>query len=130
MADEHALDEMVEILRTKEARSYFVKFIDRFFALPESHQTAILEWVVENVGSTKWERLLEDSFKHMTLVKTILFHYSGNEDREKEPNPSHLADLLEAYKESPGFAEAEMQALGLKKKKSKLVKGLEEVNAR
>ena len=83
MADEHAIDEMIEILNTKDVRSYFVKFIDRFFALPESHQKGILEWVVESVGGTKWERLLEDSFKHMTLIKMILFHYSGNEDREK-----------------------------------------------
>jgi len=121
---------MIEILNTKDVRSYFVKFIDRFFALPESHQKGILEWVVESVGGTKWERLLEDSFKHMTLIKMILFHYSGNEDREKEPNPSHLAALLEGYKESPGFAEAEMQALGIKKKKSALIKGLEEVDVR
>ncbi len=126
MAEEHHIDGLVEILRTKEVRSYFVKFIDRFFSLPESHQLGILSWIVENVGSTKWERLLDDSFKHMTLVKMVLFYYSGNEDREKEPNPSHLAALIEGYKESSGFAENEMQALGLKKKKSKF---MEEIDA-
>jgi hypothetical protein len=128
LADEHAINELVEILNTKDARAYFVKFIDRFFALPEPHQKGILEWVVESVGGNKWERLLEDPFRHMTLVKMILFHYSGNEDREKEPNASHLAALIEGYMESPGFSEAEMQALGLKKKKSKLIAGLEGVN--
>lgn len=129
MADLHAIDELIDVLNTKEVRSYFVKFIDRFFSLSEAHQKGILDWIVESVGGTKWERLLEDQFKHMALVKMILFHYSGNEDREKEPNPSHLAALLEGYKESPGFAEAEMSSLGLAKKKSKLLKGLEAVDA-
>lgn len=120
---EHQIERLVDILEG-DSRSYFIKFIDAFFELHELHQKGILDFIVESIGIRNWERDLEDPFKHMVLVKKILFHYSGNEDRDKDPNPKHLAKLLEDYYESPGFDENERIALGGKVKKTAFMKSV------
>jgi len=109
------INKLIDILNNTEERySYFVRFIDAFFDMHEEHQTALLSWIVEDVGTTKWEKLSQDVYRYPSLVRMILYHYSSidSSSHSKDPSPTDLAVLISEYKNSVNFKEVDARVGG------------------
>lgn len=98
--------ELVNIL--KRERFVFAKFIDCFFtAVPGSHQQAFLKFMVEQVGNSRWESMVDDSFMYKDLLRSVLWHYSGRLTLKTEPNIDDLSKMIGQYVRSDAYREAE-----------------------
>jgi len=105
----HAVEQLAVILR-KKPPFYFAKFIDHFITeVKPSHQAALLQYIADEVGSDKWDKLARDHYEHVVLARSILWHYSGREENKKEPSAVDLALLIDDYMKSPAFNAADVE---------------------
>lgn len=104
------IDRMIHMLSNlDDVNSYFVRFIDVFFSLPEVHQVSLIAHIVEDVGTTRWEKIADDVYQYPALVRMILYHYSSIDSSvmSKDPTPSDLASLIKEYKSSVTYRDNE-----------------------
>ena len=57
---------------------YFARFMDDFYMLSDVHQKGLAEFLVGEIGSKKWEKMLaEDDYR--SLMTDILLFFGGQE---------------------------------------------------
>lgn len=98
--------ELVNVLRRD--RFVFAKFMDAFFeSVPGPHQRAFLKYVVEQVGNSRWEGMVDDPYLHRDLIRSILWNYSGRLTLKTEPNIEDFSKLIGKYVRSDAYRDAE-----------------------
>lgn len=104
-----AKDVLVDMVRVlSRAESYWVaKFLDVYARLPDSHQLKFMEYLVEEIGGTQWEKAYADPMKHRDLIVDIVLNFTGNPKASDQPNKKGLAAHIKHYFKSSKFTEAE-----------------------
>ena len=124
MTEGNALDALVTILK-KKPDFYFAKFIDTFIDdVPHALRGELLLYIADQVGSDKWDRLARDEYEHLALIRSILWHYSGREEKKGEPSTTDLASLIEDFTKTPAFHEAMVEPTKSKKSFGSLMEDL------
>jgi hypothetical protein len=90
----------------KREKYYFAKFIDAFYKLPDEHQEGLLKFVVDEIGSAKWEALFVEPMDRPALLRQILMHYSGRKAAH-QPDKREFAKMIGLYMESDSYSENE-----------------------
>lgn len=83
----------VSLINGKE-RYYYTKAMDLFYSLELDDQRSLLRFFVEETKTSKWEAKLDDSTQYASVIRAILFYYSGNPELKGEPTKEDFRTLL------------------------------------
>lgn len=90
-----AVKSWISLLNNKE-RYYYAKAMDVFFSMKLEDQRSLLRFFSEETSNKDWQDKIddgEDSTQYSSVIRGILFYYSGNAEL-KEPTKDEFKSLL------------------------------------
>jgi len=98
-----AKDSFMRLIHTVLNESaYIAKGMDDFNEIGIEYQCGFIKYMASQLGREDWADWAKDETLLAKSIRTVLYHYSGNEELE-QPTRKDLAKLIANFLRSPEF---------------------------
>ncbi len=98
----------------EDSEYYFAKAMDMFYDLPSCHRKAFLSYIVNFVDNEDWADKLDDETHYPEVLRSVLFYYSGREQKGEPCLKDFAEDMIAGYLRSKDFKALSVRDISFK----------------